>query len=176
MSQEIYDLFNTDFDEEVFELDFSAVNQRTVSREEVTESQDIQDYDFIDTTLSDGQQVWSEDNCIIADQWLPEFRLQSGPKIQMSDKPIDIFNLFFDEEFYRNIVRYTNDYSSDDENWKPITRDELKTFVGIQIVMGIKRLDEEKDHWSSDDVLKTVVIKRSMSRNRYRHQKEDSLL
>ena len=33
--------------------------------------------------------------------------------------------------------------------------------------MGIKRLDEEKDHWSSDDVLKTVVIKRSMSRNRY---------
>ena len=44
---------------------------------------------------------------------------------------------------------------------------ELRKFIGIQILMGLNRRDDECDHWSSDELLTTDAIRRTMSRDRY---------
>ena len=95
MSQEIELLFGTDFEEEVFELDFSHLNDRYISHEEVVETAELEQ-SFDGFSSGDTRDLWSEDNCDSADNWLPKFRLKSGPKIEVTDKPIDIFNEFFD--------------------------------------------------------------------------------
>ena len=52
-------------------------------------------------------------------------------------------------------------------NFRRITREELKAFFGINIIMGIVRLPNYALFWSNDDFFGNQGIKRTMTKNRY---------
>ncbi|KAJ8983606.1 hypothetical protein NQ317_004244 [Molorchus minor] len=49
----------------------------------------------------------------------------------------------------------------------PTTLEEIKCFLGVNILMGIKHLPSYKDYWSSREELRDHFIASSMSRNRF---------
>lgn len=52
-------------------------------------------------------------------------------------------------------------------SWFETTEDELKAFIGINILMGIHRLPCLSDYWSSDPALRVAYVADRMSRNRF---------
>jgi hypothetical protein len=51
--------------------------------------------------------------------------------------------------------------------YKPVTRDELKVFLGINILMGIKRPRSYRDCWSAHEELRDPYISLLMTLNRF---------
>ena len=54
-------------------------------------------------------------------------------------------------------------------NKTPVTKEEIWAFLGVIIIMGIHRLPEIDNYWSSDHLLGVEAIKKCMSRNRFWH-------
>ena len=69
------------------------------------------------------------------------------------------------------IAQETNRYAIVDhklKNWSDVTAEELWAFLGIiVIIMGIHRLPEIDNYWSSDRFLGVEAIQKCMSRNRF---------
>lgn len=78
--------------------------------------------------------------------------------------PHDIFLSLFPEILIIHIVDQTNLYCL---QTKPVTETEIRTFLGINIMMGIKRLPSYKDFWSNNIQLKDPYISSLMSLNRF---------
>jgi hypothetical protein len=59
--------------------------------------------------------------------------------------------------------------------WKDLTVDEFKTFLGLFYWMGLVRLPDMEDHWSTEAIFKNIKFKEHMSRDRFlqilRHMK-----
>ena len=94
---------------------------------------------------------------------------------------LDYFQLFFDDATLQKIVRHTNNYklwcqqqrrqkepTYSDHNW---TRDtnlqELKAFLGLQILMGVNSLPQYRNYWSTDPFLSNQYVKRTMTKRRF---------
>ncbi len=60
-----------------------------------------------------------------------------------------------------------NEYATSDQYWKPTYGDEIKAFVGISILMGLKQMPEYNDYWSNDPMMNDSYIASRMSKNRY---------
>ena len=56
---------------------------------------------------------------------------------------------------------------SSDVTWSSTNAEEMKCFIGINILMGIHNLPEYRDYWSSDLALKVPYVSNKMSRHRY---------
>ena len=67
------------------------------------------------------------------------------------------------------IVAETNRYARlrKKGNWADVDREEMWTFMGINILMGIHRLPRISNYWSRDSLLGIPALKRYMSRNRF---------
>ena len=55
-----------------------------------------------------------------------------------------------------------DEYATSDKYWRPTNADEIKAFVGINILMGLKQLPEYNDYWSNDPVLNDSYIVHSL--------------
>jgi hypothetical protein len=72
---------------------------------------------------------------------------------------LEVFELFFTADLQQKIVDETNCYAKQVmgdvrySSWTKITREELKTFIGFSILMGINRLPSVDDYWSKDPLL-----------------------
>ena len=60
-----------------------------------------------------------------------------------------------------------NQYATSDKYWKPTDGDEMKAFVGINILMGLKQMPEYNDYWSNDPMMNDSYIASRLSKNRY---------
>ena len=71
------------------------------------------------------------------------------------------FNLLADE---------TNRYAAQKgtEGWEDVSAEEMQSFVGIQLAMGIVRLPSMHDYWSTNPILSAPGIVKGMGRNRFR--------
>lgn len=111
--------------------------------------------------------------------WLPNFERQVGPTVDI-DEPIDAFSSFFDDEILEMIVRETNRYADECigskeplplhsrlKAWKPTDISEIKTFLALQIAMGLCKHSSIKDYWSNYWLTKTPNFGSVMSRNRF---------
>ena len=47
--------------------------------------------------------------------------------------------------------------------WKDLTVDEFKTFLGLFYWMGLVRLPDMEDHWSTETIFKNINFKEHMS-------------
>ncbi|KAE8741011.1 hypothetical protein FOCC_FOCC013480 [Frankliniella occidentalis] len=66
-------------------------------------------------------------------------------------RPIEYFMFYFDDDMLNHIVEQSNIYSMQKDG-KPLelTVQELKTFLGLMIYMGICNLPNMRDYWSSE--------------------------
>lgn len=98
----------------------------------------------------------------------------SGPNIPDDlETPLDFFMVLFSEELLQKLVFETNLYVTQKDirnaqaHTVPTTLQEIKCFLGLNILMGIKHLPSYKDYWSSREELRDNFIASSMSRNRF---------
>lgn len=105
-----------------------------------SQASDIRDADF-----------WSE---VVEDIDVPEFVESSGPTHQLpSDaNPLQFFMLVFPLALVQILVDNTNLYAAQSvaQGWVDTTIDEMKAFLGLQILMGIIQLPRYTMYWSSN--------------------------
>ncbi|CAH2090624.1 unnamed protein product [Euphydryas editha] len=93
--------------------------------------------------------------------------------------PYDAFRLLIDDDLLDLIVRETNakavrvgvadnvKRNSRINNWKDLTREELKTFLGLLLHTGTIRLNRISDYWKRHYLFNIPCFGQFMSRNRF---------
>ena len=89
--------------------------------------------------------------------------------------PLELFHLLIPDDFYDEILVETNRYAeqqrqlkNDTSPWNPISKEELKAFIGLIIAMGIISLPDSYDYWSTEPMMCHSWFRLVMSRNRFR--------
>jgi len=107
---------------------------------------------------------------------LPDFESSVGPSDSVDTfqchTPFTIFNYLFSDEIMNMLVEQTNLYSfqRSQKTGKLYTQtniQEVKTFFGINLLMGIKRMPSYRDYWSSHLDLHDSYISGLMTVNRF---------
>ena len=103
---------------------------------------------------------------------LPDFSSISGPSEKFWElpekSPIEIFQEIFSIELMEHIVFETNLYATQSsKQFSPLTIAELYIFLGINMLMGIKRMPSYTDYWANEEAFRDPFISRHMSRNRF---------
>ena len=99
---------------------------------------------------------------------LAPFRGKPGLSLDIErNAEMDYFNCFVDEEMLRHITTETNRYArqmldnhtlaphSRAQDWTPVTVEEMRTFLGLVVAMGLVKQRDIKDYWCVDDVTDT---------------------
>ena len=91
-----------------------------------------------------------------------------GPKIPINlVSPMDIFMLFFTEQFFEIIVLESNRYASQNGIALDLTSTELKAFIGVLVIMGFHSLPSIRLYWSSDPNFHVPRVADIMSLKRF---------
>ena len=90
------------------------------------------------------------------------------------------FELLLTEQFIQDLVTKTNEYAEKKINasrplrrksnladWKDVTVDEMRKFIGIVFAMGLVSLRSYKKYWSRDPIYKNHLFRNVMSRERF---------
>lgn len=93
------------------------------------------------------------------------------------ETPLDYASLYLTDEFWQLLVAETNRYAdqffetnvvnTNTVHWVPVDVDEMKSFVGLLLLMGIVHKPTLPDYWSLDDLIYTPVFSQVMKRNRF---------
>uniref|UniRef100_A0A2H1W609 SFRICE_037012 n=1 Tax=Spodoptera frugiperda TaxID=7108 RepID=A0A2H1W609_SPOFR len=85
---------------------------------------------------------------------IPVFEKGFKPKANDTHKtsPLSIFERLFPDELIVIIVEQTNRYAhqKNSKNWKPVTQQDIKAYLGVLILMGLNPLPDMELYWSSD--------------------------
>ncbi|XP_059062765.1 piggyBac transposable element-derived protein 4-like [Achroia grisella] len=85
---------------------------------------------------------------------VPLFEKRFKPKANDTHKtsPLSIFERLFPDELMVIIVEQTNRYArqKNSTNWKPVTLQDIKAYLGVLILMGLNPLPDMELYWSSD--------------------------
>ena len=104
---------------------------------------------------------------------ISDFTSPVGPTVTIPESPSEVFELMFTPSLMDSIVKQTNLYAKEvmgDERyavWDKVTTDELKTYLGFCVLMGINQLPALDDYWSSDLTLCYSPIADRISRDRF---------
>lgn len=102
----------------------------------------------------------------------PDFNAYAGVphfiKSMDDPTPYKLFQLFFTDDIIENLVFQTNLYCQQGvTKYYPTNLTEMKTFLGINLLMGIKSLPSYRDHWSSAPDLHDSYISKLMTVKRF---------
>ena len=108
-----------------------------------------------------------------SDSWdLDDFLPAPSPKLNMEpdSHPYEFFCKIWGEETFQELAEQTNLYAlqKGTATWVNTNEEEMKSFLGIHLAMGLVRLPSLKDYWSTNPLLATPGIVKGMSRNRFR--------
>lgn len=79
-----------------------------------------------------------------------------------------LFQLFFTDEFFYLLVFQTSLYAEQiGKPYKPTDQKEIKTLIGINLLMGIKKLPSYRDYWSSSNILNDSCVSSLMPVKRF---------
>lgn len=103
---------------------------------------------------------------------VPDFREQNGPAVHVMEleekTPFEIFSMFFRPSLLEDICFQTNLLATQEgKPFKPTDVKEIKTFLGINIFMGMKRLPSYRDYWSTKPDFHDYYISSLMTVNRF---------
>ncbi len=94
-----------------------------------------------------------------------QYALTPGPCLPQDldfEEPLDFFTVFFSSEVFKLMVEETNIYAqllrdsrplkprSRLRNWKDVTVEGMKAFIGLILNIEIIRLPTPQDYWSTD--------------------------
>lgn len=130
-----------------------------------------------DTDTPNGVPVTDED--IDVPSALPfspgPFHEATGPTVTLpSDAtPFEFFNLVFGEDTCQLIADETNRYArqnppGDAYHWVDTSKEEIQQFLGVIIAMGIHRLPQVEDYWSTHPLLGAAGITSGMPIKRFK--------
>lgn len=100
---------------------------------------------------------------------LPQFVYPSGPspRTKSVDTPLQVVQLFLTNVILDSIVQQTNVFASQKGVVLNFCLEELKSFLGLNIAMGMLRLPQIRDYWACNHVLATPWFPSIMSRDRF---------
>ncbi|KAB0795811.1 hypothetical protein PPYR_09872, partial [Photinus pyralis] len=115
----------------------------------------------------DNKRKWVNSDSMYGPGTLPPFLGLEGGKTQ-SKRPIDYFLFYFSDEILEEIVFQSNLYAHqlDKPNFT-LTKYELQTFLGINLIMSYIRYPRTRLYWNSDAAFRMSFIADSMPVNRY---------
>ncbi|XP_018402230.1 PREDICTED: piggyBac transposable element-derived protein 4-like [Cyphomyrmex costatus] len=109
--------------------------------------------------------------------------IQPGFGLDESKTPLEVFKLYFTEDLMDSICFQINTYQQQKlttlraqrklkENsrilkWKPVEPDEMYTFYGLIIMMGIIRKPSYELYWSTNPLLETPIFDKCMTLRRF---------
>ena len=100
---------------------------------------------------------------------VPDFTHVPGPRTtcHSHSHPYDFFEQIWSEDTFKHIARQTNVYAAQKgtPNWEDVSEDEMKSFLGIHLAMGVVQLPSLQDYWSTHPLVGTPGIVRGMSQN-----------
>ena len=107
------------------------------------------------------------------DSWdLDDFLPVPGPKLNMEpdSHPYEFFCKDWGEETFQELAEQTNLYALQKGTaaWVDTSEEEMRSFLGIGLAMGLVRLQSLKDYWSTNPLVATPGIVKGISRNRFR--------
>jgi len=103
------------------------------------------------------------------------FNETPGPVHQLGTDatPLDFFELLWDHSFFDRLADETKQHaqlkqvSKPNKKWYPTTPEEMRAFIGVNILMGIDQKAEIAHYWSTDEFLGNVGIQRVFPRDRF---------
>ncbi|KAL3225327.1 hypothetical protein MRX96_025862 [Rhipicephalus microplus] len=101
-----------------------------------------------------------------------DFLLCSGVPLSIQNvektSPYDIFSLFRTPSLMELLVFQTNLYAQQQgKPYTPTTFEEMRSFLGLNLLMGIKRSPSDRDYWSTAPDLHDPFISKVMPVNRF---------
>lgn len=122
---------------------------------------------------------WSKTN--FQDIEVPIFREKQGPQLPenfdvLTATPLDYLELFLTNDALEMVLKNTNKYgkwkqdrgNADLPAWKKeLVIDELKGFIGINVIMGLNKVPSYSCYWSRSPILGNQTIQKTMSKHRY---------
>ena len=126
---------------------------------------------LLQPTISHKEETWNEDEHPVE---VAPFTATTGPTLSVVEDgtAIDFFYLMFAEALIEQIVLEMNSYAREciaikpDPEWFNTTLAELKAFLGLHVLFGIKQLLATRLYWSSDPLIGVTALQEVMSRNR----------
>ncbi|XP_068719571.1 piggyBac transposable element-derived protein 4-like [Montipora capricornis] len=121
--------------------------------------------DLSDLTDSDEEETWNEGEHPVD---VAPFTAATGPTSGVAEDgtAIDFFYLMFPEELIEQIVLETNRYAREciavkpDPEWFDTTLAEVKAFLGLHVLFGIKQLPATRLYWSSDPLIGVTAVQK----------------
>lgn len=121
------------------------------------------------------QNDWKED--VIRHDELP-FNRPTGPKWRISgnERPVDLFHHFINDNVLELMTVQTNLYATQERAKNPdkhcaklhdVTKDELKTFLALNLAMGLVNKPTLVSYWSTDEIFLTPFFQKTFPRIRF---------
>ena len=99
----------------------------------------------------------------------PIFSQQCGPsEAHNCDEPDDFFRLLFTDELVSSIVDNTNLYASQKGFNITFSREDILSYIGMNIAMGIVDLPEISDYWTQEAMLRSLWFPSVMTKKRFK--------
>jgi len=161
--QELEDLINGD------ESDIDLGGDDEESEEESDQEGDI----HFDPFFANFNAQWSRD---LNEIYIPDFSENSGPqhKLNADARVFEYLGLFLPQSFYESVAQETNKYaeqkqqvSGPDPRWRPTSATEIRAYIGINIMMGVKQLPRIWCYWSTDKRYGCPYISGIMPKTRF---------
>ena len=130
--------------------------------------------------------VWKWIDMTSGSNYIPidiPFQGQSGLRCDLQDdaKPIDFFNLYFTDAVIQKISAETNRYAYQFleteglnlkphlivHGWKDTNPEEVRTFLGVCVLMGLTHKPRIWMYWSTDTLYNTPFFGQLMTRTRF---------
>ena len=104
------------------------------------------------------------------------FEESPGPIHQLAQDatPLDFFSLFWEPPLFQTLSDETNLYATQrqvqkpDHKWYPTSPQEIRAFIGINMIMGIDRKPALAHYWSTDSFLGNPGIQSVFPRERFK--------
>ncbi|KAK3106989.1 hypothetical protein FSP39_004511 [Pinctada imbricata] len=135
-----------------------------------------------DEYLSSLTAEWTDD---LGDIQLPLFTERTGVNhgLDPGAKPVDYFFKYLPPSFFDTLAEETNRYATQkgpDPKWTPNNAEEMRAFVALNIIIGVRQLLRLENYWSTDErfgdpYVSSILTKtRFMKINQYIHLRDTS--
>ena len=173
-------LFQSDSKEEEFlgfdQAEISRINRNLLDNESdisvsTVNTEDLSDIDSTNSEIEEEDEQWNTNPAPVQ---VNAFVENTGPVTDATGfSAFDFFKLLFREENFDRIAEETNHYArqlnatTEDPNWCETNAIEIRAFLGVNILFGIKQLPEIHLYWSKNLLLGVPEIQKIFSRNRF---------
>ena len=152
--------------------DASSISSDSVSESSTSDSDD----DAVPDPVVEAELTWGSDLHDVTPRHVFDAS-GVGPThtLGITARIVDFFYLFIPIHCIAMMCEMTNLYASQiqesvgkvDAAWVPVVEADIRTFIGILIIMGLHKGLQLHSYWSTDDALGVIAIKKAMSRNRF---------